>query len=186
MEGVVGMHVKLYGKNMAITDGLRDAVEKKLGKLEKFLDAPLDASATLKVERGQHIIEVTAQMGHLILRAEEASEDMYASIDLVVDKLEAQLRKYRTRLQRRQKGGGRVQATAATLVAPTVEETDTAEEQVVKVKRFPIKPVTVEEAIMQMNLVGHDFYVFRNAETGLTSVVYRRKGGDYGLLEPAD
>lgn len=177
------MQVKIFGKNVTVTDGLRDAMEKKLGKLEKFVDSPFEGSATLKVERGQHIVEVTAQVGHIVLRAEEAGSDMYGSIDLVVEKLEKQLHKYRARLQRRRAGSARVEVTPSAAVA---EETGAEPEQVVRVKRFAMKPTTVDEAIMQMNLVGHDFYVFRNGETGLTSVVYRRKDGDYGLLEPAE
>lgn len=178
------MKVKIYGKNMEVTEALRDAVERKLSKLEKFLDHPFEGTATLKVERGQHIMEITGQMGHLLLRAEESSSDMYGSIDLVVDKLERQLNKYRTRLQRRRNGVARGEAAAPAVVLDEPAEANFEAERVVRVKRFAVKPVTVDEAIMQMNLVGHDFYMFRNADTGDTNVVYRRKDGDYGLLEP--
>lgn len=168
------MQLAVRGKNVEVTNALRDYVERKVGKLEKFIDHPINAQVTMAVERGRHIVEVTAVLNGLLLRGEDASTDMYASIDLVTDKLERQVKKYRTRLARRRNGKEEVPSPEP------VEE----EGRVVKVKRFPIKPLALEEAVMQMNLLGHDFYVFANAETNQTNVVYRRKDGDYGLLEP--
>lgn len=177
------MQVAVRGKNIEITSALREYVEKKLGKIEKFVDQPMNAQVNLYVERGRHIVEVTANLNGLLLRGEEATGDMYASIDLVADKLEKQVQKYRARLRRRKEAGGAAQAVAA---AANVEEDLAAEldGQVVKTKRFPVKPLAVDEAILQMDLVSHDFFVFVNSETGKVNVVYRRRDGDYGLLEP--
>ncbi len=175
------MQVAVRGKNIEITKALREYVEKKLGKIEKFVDHPIKAQANLYVERGRHIIEVTAELNGWILRGEEATNDMYASIDLVADKLEKQVQRYRARLRRRT-GAGPAQAA----VASAGEEDLDAEldGKVVKTKRFPVKPVTVDEAILQMDLLSHDFFVFVNSDTGKVNVLYRRHDGDYGLLEP--
>ena len=174
------MQVAVRGKNIEITRSLREYVEKKLGKIEKFVDHPISAQVNLYVERGRHIIEVTADLNGLILRGEEATDNMYASIDLVADKLEKQVQKYRSRLRRRG-------APAGVEVAPPADEDVAADldGKVVKTKRFPVKPVTVDEAILQMDLLSHDFFVFVNSDTGKVNVVYRRHDGDYGLLEPA-
>lgn len=173
------MQVAVRGKNLEITSALREYIEKKLGKIEKYVDYPVTATANLYTERGRHVIEVTAMLNGIILRGEEATGDMYASIDLVADKLEKQVVKYRSRLRRRKDAGA---PAAPTAEAAAEEEAHGG--RVVKTKRFPVKPVTVDEAIMQMELVSHDFYVFVNSETGKVNVVYRRRDGDYGLLEP--
>jgi len=175
------MQVAVRGKNIEITKALREYVEKKLGKIEKFVDHPIKAQANLYVERGRHIIEVTAELNGWILRGEEATGDMYASIDLVADKLEKQVQRYRARLRRR------TGATAAEAAVASAEEQDLGAEldaKVVKTKRFPVKPVTVDEAILQMDLLSHDFFVFVNSDTGKVNVLYRRHDGDYGLLVP--
>lgn len=168
------MQVTLRGKNIEVTNALREYVERKLGKVEKFVDWPVNAQVNLYVERGRHIVEVTAALNGLILRGEEATNDMYASIDLVSDKLEKQVQKYKARLRKRGK---------ETEVAeePALPE---SEGRVVKTKRFPVKPLSLDEAIIQMNLVSHDFFVFTNADTERVNVLYRRKDGNYGLLEP--
>lgn len=170
------MQLAIRGKNIEITDALREYAEKKLRKLEKFIDLPMTAQANMYVERGRHVFEVTVNVNGLLLRGEEASESMYASIDLVADKLEKQVVKYKTRFRRqrlKEMGNG----------APEAEDTEPAG-KVVKVKRFPVKPLILDEAIVQMNLLSHDFFVFVNAETDRINVLYRRKDGDYGLLEP--
>lgn len=172
------MQVVVRGKNLEVTAALREYVEKKVSKLERFVDGPLSAQVQLYVERGRHIAEVTAGVNGLVLRGEEAQQDMYASIDLVVDKLEKQVQKYKTRLRRRGK------EQAASEVLPAAESGDLEDGTVVKRKSFNVKPLGVEEAIMQMNLVGHDFFVFQNAENERVCVVYKRKDGNYGLLEP--
>lgn len=170
------MQLAVRGKNIEVTNALREYVEKKVGKIEKFMDAPVNAQVNMYVERGRHIVEVTANLDGLLLRSEEATGDMYASIDLVSDKLEKQVKKYKARLSK-QRGKE---------IVPAVAEEAAAEDEgkVVKRKRFMVKPLTLDEAIMQMNLLSHDFFVFANAETDRINVLYRRKDGDYGLLEP--
>lgn len=175
------MQVAVRGKNIEITSALREYVEKKLGKIEKFVEHPMNAQVSLYVERGRHIAEVTAGLNGMLLRGEEATTDMYASIDLVADKLEKQVQKYRARLRRRKDNGV---AEAAASVADIEDASAELDGKVVKTKRFPVKPLTVDEAILQMDLVSHDFFVFVNSDTHKVNVVYRRRDGDYGLLEP--
>jgi putative sigma-54 modulation protein len=173
------MQLSIRGKNIEVTDALRDYAEKKLGKLEKFVDHPLQAQVNIYVERGRHIVEVTANLNGLLLRGEEATHDMYASIDLVSEKLEKQIMKYKARFKKRTKES-EAEAAPAAMDGGAVE----ADGKLVKTKRFAVKPLTVEEAIMQMNLLSHDFFVFANAETDRVNVLYRRKDGNYGLLDP--
>lgn len=179
------MQVAVFGRNVEVTPALREYVEKKLKRLDKYITAPLGAQVTLEVERGRHIVEVTVPVNGLLLRGEEATNDMYASIDLVLDKLEKQVVKYKTRFARR-KAAAAAAATTATPVAEPEPEVEAEQEidRVVKIKRFTLKPQTVEEAMLQMNLLGHDFYVFTNAESHAVNVVYRRHDGDYGLIVP--
>jgi putative sigma-54 modulation protein len=175
------MQVAVRGKNIEITSALREYVEKKLGKIEKFAEHPMSAQVNLYVERGRHIIEVTAGLNGMLLRGEEATGDMYASIDLVADKLEKQVQKYRARLRRRKDSGAALDTVAA---SPDQDAAAELDGKVVKTKRFTVKPLTVDEAILQMDLVSHDFFVFVNSDTQKVNVVYRRRDGDYGLLEP--
>jgi putative sigma-54 modulation protein len=168
------MQVAVRGKNIEITNALRDYVEKKVGKLEKFVDSPMNAQVNLYVERGRHIVEVTAALNGLLLRGQEATGDMYASIDLVSEKLEKQVLKYKTRFRKRGRENGLSE------VEPPVEQ----DGHLVKTKRFAVKPLSVDEAIVHMNLLSHDFFVFSNADTDRVNVLYRRKDGNYGLLEP--
>lgn len=178
------MRIVYRGKNMKLTDALKDYVEKRLSKLEKFIEHE-EVQVTLAVEKNNHIIEVTIPINGMILRGEEETGDMYSSIDLVVDKLEKQLEKYKAKLlARRGKNNqqNKVKELPADLIRKTMEEEETPE--IVRIKRFAIKPMPVDEAIMQMNLLGHSFFVFTNAETEEVNVLYRRKGGTYGLIEP--
>lgn len=168
------MQITVRGKNVEITGPLRDYVEKKVGKIEKYLEGPLSATVTLNVEKGRHIVEVTVPVNGMLLRGEEATDDMYASIDLVVEKLEKQIDKYKTRLTRK------LRPQIADEPAPKVFD----DPVIVKTKRFAIKPMAVDEAVMQMNLIGHDFFVFADADTNQVNVVYRRRDGNYGLIEP--
>lgn len=170
------MQLAVRGKNIEVTTALRQYAEKKLGKLEKYIDLPITAQANMYVERGRHIFEATVNVNGMLLRGEEASDSMYASIDLVADKLEKQVVKYKTRFLRQ-----RAKENEAAAAAEVEPESDG---KVVKVKRFPIKPLTLDEAIVQMNLLSHDFFVFANAENERINVLYRRKDGDYGLLDP--
>jgi putative sigma-54 modulation protein len=174
------LKIIVRGKNIDVTPALRDYVEKKVGKLAKLLDDVTEAVVTLSVEKERHIVEVTVPVGGRLLRGEMASGDMYASIDMVMDKLEKQAAKYKTRLARKIKNG-----SVLDVVPPQrrVAKED-QEPRLVRTKRFPVKPMPVEEAILQMNLLGHDFFVFRDADTDEVNVVYCRKDGNYGLIEP--
>ncbi|MEL1133614.1 ribosome-associated translation inhibitor RaiA [Desulfitobacterium sp. THU1] len=173
------MNISVRGKQMEVTDALKDYVLKRVGKLEKYSDQFMDVKVTLLVEEGRHRVEVTAPLQGMILRGEEESTDMYTSIDLVVEKLERQIDKYRTRINKRMR--------TKVLKDHEVQQPSNLEddsEEVVRHKKFGTKPMSVEEAIMQMNLVGHNFYAFTNMDTQDINVIYRRKSGDYGLLEP--
>lgn len=172
------MNINVRGKHIDVTPALREHVEKRLGRVTRFFEHLREVNVVLKVEKERHIIEVTIPINGITLRGEEASTDMYASIDMVVDKLEKQLSKHKEKLK-----AYRVTAFKDELIpAYTGGET---EDRLVKTKQFRVKPMEVEEAILQMNLLGHDFYVFSNADTEQVNVLYRRKDGDYGLLEPA-
>ncbi len=171
------MMVQVRGKNMEVTAALKEYVEKRLGKLDKYLDNLGEAQVTLAVERETHRIEVTIPINGMILRGEESTGDMYASIDQVVEKLEKQIEKYKGRLLRR---SGRQVSEDRNAAA----DTDNNEPEVVRTKKFAFKPMAVEEAVLQMNLLGHNFFVFSNAETEQVNVVYKRKKGNYGLIEP--
>lgn len=170
----------ISGKNFEVSEALKERVTKKLGKLDKFFSPQTEAHVTMSVQKNRHILEVTIPTDGITLRAEVASEDMYSSIDKAGNILEGQIRKNKTRLEKRLHAG---------TFKPEFFSTDNAIEEemdfrVVRTKRFAIKPMPVEEAILQMNLLGHEFYMFSNAETNEVNVVYRRKAGDYGLIEP--
>ncbi|HHX51494.1 MAG TPA: ribosome-associated translation inhibitor RaiA [Clostridia bacterium] len=172
------MRITVKGKNIQVTNALRQQAEKKLGKLDKYLGKDTAAVVTFSVERDRHVVEVTIHLNGYILRGEEATDDMYASIDLVIEKLEKQIDKYKTKLAKKLRNQSLRDLVAEGV--PAAEE----EPRVLRTKRFAIKPMDVEEAIMQMNMLGHSFFVFSNAETEEVNVVYRRKDGNYGLIEP--
>lgn len=172
------MKVLVRGRNINVTNALKEYVEKRVGKLTRFLDNIEEATVIMVVEGESHKVEVTVPFNGMILRGEESTGDMYGSIDLVVDKLEKQIEKYKGKINRR-----RVQNE----VKMPAENRYVAEDEgpsVVKTKRFAIKPMPVEEAVLQMNLLGHSFFVFSNAETEQVNVVYKRKDGNFGLIEP--
>ncbi|MWV46631.1 ribosome-associated translation inhibitor RaiA [Paenibacillus sp. HJL G12] len=187
------MNFSIRGQQIDVTDALKDYVDKKLSRLEKYFDAPptSEGYVTLSVVRGLHTVEVTIPLPGVMLRAEDRSDDMYASIDAVVDKLERQIRKHKTKLNRkfRQEGSLKTLFTdeaAAGLVAEQQTEEDHDDLEVVRTKRFTFKPMDVEEAILQMNMVGHNFFVFSNIDTQEVSVVYKRNDGKYGLIEQTE
>ncbi len=180
-KGAMIMKFKITGKNFDVTDALKERVNKKLGKLEKFFNPQTEAQVTMSIQRNRHILEVTIPFGGVTLRAEVAGDDMYACIDKAEDILERQIRKYKTKLAKRLHSGAFEQLDA--FRADTFVEEET-EFKVVKTKKFAVKPMPVEEAILQMNLLGHEFYMFSNAETNQVNVVYKRKDGNYGLIEP--
>lgn len=176
------MNLKITGKNFDVTDALKERVNKKLGKLDKFFRPGTEAQVTMSVQRNRHILEVTIITGGITLRAEVAGDDMYACIDKAQDILERQIRKNKTRLAKRLHEGILEQPDA---FRPGTEDVKEEKEfRVVRTKRFAVKPMPVDEAILQMNLLGHEFFMFTNAETNQVNVVYRRKDGNYGLIEP--
>ncbi|KOA18340.1 putative sigma-54 modulation protein [Clostridium homopropionicum DSM 5847] len=174
------MNITVNGKNIIITEGLRDAVERKLTKLEKYFSPSVEANTTLSVQKNRQIVEVTIPFNGVILRAEEDNDDMYAAIDLVLEKLEKQIRKQKTKLERRKYGD----SLRYQLIPEYNLNSDEEEFKIVKTKRFPVKPMNEEEAILQMELLGHNFFVYTNADTNEINVVYKRKDGKYGLIEP--
>jgi putative sigma-54 modulation protein len=180
------MIYNIRGQRIQVTEALRDYVEKKLSRLEKYFEEPItsEINVTLSVTKNQHTVEVTIPLTGVLLRAEEKSEDMYASIDVVVDKLERQIRKHKTKVNRKFRQGSGVKALfreEGSAVGVLEEEEDMLE--LVRTKRFTLKPMDVEEAILQMNLLGHTFFVFSNVDNKEVNVVYKRGDGKYGLIE---
>ncbi|OEF99489.1 ribosomal subunit interface protein [Vulcanibacillus modesticaldus] len=179
------MNFNIRGENIEVTNALREYVEKKVGRIEKYFDTPptSDVKVTMKVVKDVHSVEVTILLPGVVLRGEESNEDMYAAIDLVVEKIERQIRKHKTKINRK----FRQEGSLKTLFKEEPNNKNEDEEddiKVVKTKRFNIKPMDVEEAILQMDMLGHSFFVFSNSETEEMNVVYKRKDGRYGLIEP--
>jgi len=175
------MKITVSGKNIDVTDALRDSVIRKISKLDKYFNPEVEAQVTLSVQRNRHIIEVTIPFDGVILRGEESTDDMYASIDMVLDKLEKQIIKHKTRLERKL----RVNSFKVADTSPREieDEDELYNPLIVRTKKFAIKPMPVDEAVLQMDLLGHNFFVFLNAETEEVNVVYKRKDGRYGLIE---
>ncbi len=177
------MLLTFTGTNMEVTDALKEMTEKKFGKLDKYFEEDIKADVTFSVERERQILEVTINLPGTILRAEEATDDMYNTIDKVVEILERQIRKHKTKLQKRYQHGRTIRFE--NIVPLTKEEEEKDEKpKVVRTKRFDMKPMNVEEAILQMELLRHNFFLFLNAETDDLNVLYKRKDGNYGLIEP--
>ncbi len=176
------MKISITGKNLEVSEYMREVAEKKLNKLSRYFPQDTEAQVTLSVERNRHIVEVTIPYEGRILRAEEVSGDMYASLDSVGSKLEKQVERYRTRFARAQRNG----KMPVEEVAPVPMEEDEEEgPRIVRNKKFEIRPMSEEEAMLQMEMLGHNFFVFENAATGQINVLYLRKDGNYGLIEPA-
>lgn len=173
------MHYSIYGKNMEITDSLRQAVSGKFSKLDKFFTDETEAQITLSTQKDMQKVEAMIPMKGNILRAEQACSDMYVSIDMVVDVLERMVRKYKTKISHNGKGLG---AFSEAFMDEDVEVPESI--HITRSKRFAMKPMDAEEACIQMELLGHDFFVFRNAYTFEVNVVYKRKDNTYGLIEP--
>lgn len=177
------MNVSVFYKNGRSTDAMTKMVDEKLSKLDRFFRQSVDAKVTMSVEGRDHKIEVLIPFNGLMLRGEEKTDDMYKSIDKVVEKLERQLRKYKTRIERRHtKESVRFPEFNAEEFRKMDEEPMDFEPKIVKSKKFSIKPMTEDEAVLQMELLGHTFFVFKNLD-GETSVVYKRKDGNYGIIE---
>lgn len=177
------MKYNLRGHNIEVTESLKEYVEKKLSRIEKYFDNPpaTELQVTLRVRKADHTIEVTMPLNGMMLRAEETNDDMYASIDLVVEKLERQIRKFKTKVNRKYENQGVRSLFKELASTPDEKEEDFT---VVKTKSFNVKPMVVEEAILQMNLIGHNFFVFLNAEEDAVNVVYKRNDGQYALIKP--
>ncbi len=171
----------ISGRNIDITDGLRSAVEDKLGKLEKFFTDDTEIHVTLSVEKERQKIEVTIPVKGNIIRSEQVSNDMYVSIDLVEEIIERQLRKYRKKIIDKKQNAGTFQQA---FMEKDFEDENTNEIKIIRTKKFGFKPMYPEDACVQMELLGHNFFVFLNAETEEVNVVYKRKGNTYGLIEP--
>ena len=173
----------IRGENLEVTEAIRDYVVSKLEKIEKYFqaDQELDARVNLKVYREKTAkVEVTIPLGSITLRAEDVSQDMYGSIDLVTDKIERQIRKNKTKIERK----NRNKISKSQLFTDAlVEDTDTSQPKVVRSKQIDLKPMDLEEAILQMDLLGHDFFIYVDVEDESTNVIYRREDGDIGLLE---
>ena len=183
------MRYTITGRNIEVTPGLRDAVQEKLGKLECYFTPDTEIYATLSVQKDVQKIEVTIPVKGSIIRAEESSNDMYVSIDLVEEIIERQLRKYKNKLVARNQGHPTSYAPSGNSFRKEFfdseeETTEDDEVRIVRTKKFGIKPMFPEDACVQMELLGHNFYVFSNAETDEVNVVYKRKNGTYGLIEP--
>ncbi|MBQ1880775.1 MAG: ribosome-associated translation inhibitor RaiA [Lachnospiraceae bacterium] len=173
------MKYVIIGKNIDVTAGLRASVEEKIGKLEKYFTPDTEVHVTLSVEKERHKIEVTIPVKGSIIRSEQVSNDMYVSIDLVEEIIERQLKKYKNKIIDKEQAA---ESFRKEYVEREYQDED--EIQIVRTKQFDMKPMYPEDACVQMELLGHNFYVFRNAETDAVNVVYKRKGNTYGLIEP--
>ena len=170
----------ITGRNIEVTEGLKAAIYEKLGKLERYFTPDTESHVTLSVQKDSQKIEVTIPVKGNLIRSEQASSDMYVSIDLVEEVIERQLRRYKTRLIAQTQN---VESFSASFLE-SEDEPENEGIKIVKTKKFAIKPMDAEEACLQMELLGHSFYVFFNSETEETNVVYKRKDGTYGLIEP--
>ena len=175
------MNITINGRHLTVRQDLRDLIEKKLAKFDRFFPGGADASVTCRTEKNNKLIEITINVGKTLFRAEEASDTFQTALDGCLNSIERQIRKNKTRLEKRMK-------TDLTIPAPVLEDDEVEEEVLFDIRRktFPIRPMTLEEAILQMNLLGHSFYMFLDADTSKMSVVYKRHGDTYGLITPED
>lgn len=174
------MNISIRGDKLEITEAMKTYAKEKLQKLEKYLENPekIDANIFVKVRKNTHKVEVTIPLKNFILRAEEEQNDFYAAIDVVIDKLERQIRKNKTRI------GSKKIREAKEFVEEYIEEIEEEEVQsIAKRKTISVKPMDEEEAILQMELLGHQFYLFKSIHTDQPTLVYKRKDGDYGIIE---
>ena len=175
---VIGMKISIYGKQMTVRESLKALVEKKLAKFDKFFGEDADAFVTCKSRKGTKIIEITINYGGTIFRSEDEGETFMSALDRAVEGLERQIRKNKTKIEKDLRRG------AFIIGEEDDDEYDEEGEFEIRVKTFPFKPMSPDEAILQMNLIGHSFYAFTDSETGDTCVVYKRKEGSYGLIVP--
>lgn len=175
------MNITINGRHLTVRQDLRDLIEKKLAKFDRFFPGGADASVTCRTEKNDKLIEITINVGKTIFRAEKASDTFQSALDGCLSSIERQIRKNKTRLEKRMKSD-------LAVPAPVLEDDEVEEEVLFDIRRktFPIRPMTLEEAILQMNLIGHSFYMFLDADTSKMSVVYKRHGDTYGLITPED
>lgn len=178
-KGVGSMNYIISGKNIEVTEGLKSAVYEKLGKLDKYFTNETEVQVTFSVEKERQKIEVTIPVKGNVIRAEQVSDDMYVSIDLVEEVIERQVNRYKKKLVDQKQNVAFFQKDFM-----DDDDMDDEEIKIIRSKRFAVKPMDAEEACIQMELLGHNFFVFRNAETDEVNVVYKRKGHTYGLIEP--
>ena len=174
------MRFVIVGRNLEVTPGLRSTIEEKIGKLGRYFNPDTEVNVALSVQKERQNIEVTIPIKGTIIRAEESSSDMYVSIDLVEEVIERQIRRYRKKLIDKKQSA----QSFSQLFIDEAEEDENEEISIVKTKRFGMKPMFPEDACVEMELLGHNFYMFQNAETDQVNVVYKRKGNTYGLIEP--
>ena len=171
------MEVKIRGNKIEITNSMKEYVKEKLSKLDKYSLNEMTANVLVKIRNYTQKVEVTIPLKTLILRAEEESEDFYSAVDLVVNKLERQIRKNKTKLKKKEKNGIKEFNMESILDIPNEEE------QEIKRKKIEIKPMNLEEAILQMELLGHNFYMYKDSDLNSITLVYKRKSGGYGVIE---
>ena len=180
------MNMIISGKQMDLTDGIKHAIEEKLGRLDFYLHPETDVKVTVSAKKARQKVEVTIfPINGPIIRAEDIEENLYAAIDIVYDKLNIQLRKYKKRLQDRHKSNESIRFDAIEDIQDNdySSDEDNLDTTIKRTKKFGVKPMSPEEAALQMDLLEHDFYMFKNSESNDISIVYRRKNGGYGLIE---
>lgn len=177
------MKLTIVGKNIELTEGIKLSIEEKLGKIDKYFNNDMDVRATIRAKKSRQTIEVTIiPVSGNIIRAEDSEENLYAAIDVVVDKLSKQLRKYKTKLINKSQDNASIRFEN---IESLIENENESEINIVRRKKFGIKPMNEEEAILQMELLGHNFFVFTDSETNEMNVAYKRKSGGYGIIEQA-
>ena len=179
------MKITITGRKVNLRDSFKDLVNKKLSKFEKFFGDEAEANVTVTLEKNRQKVEITVRSKGYIYRAEQTSEEMNDALDIAIDHLSRQIRKNKTRLDKRLKAD-KPQAVFEPLEADQPEIEEESEFQIIRSKKFPVSAMDIDEAILQMNMLGHEFFMFRNSFSGAINVVYRRKDGNYGLIEPEE
>lgn len=177
------MRYTIYGKNMHVSDDLKDMLKKKFSKFDRYFQPETEVFVTFSQEKKSQGVEITIPLGQSVLRAEQQSPEILTAIENAIDVIEGQLRKHKTKIQRHYSEDVK-KINYEEFDEIDDEEIDDDEPNIVRWKKFPIKPMSIEEAILQMDMLGHSFFVFLNAETDETNVVYKRKDGNYGIIEP--
>lgn len=179
------MKISIRGDKVKVTDSIKNYIEEKLEKIDKYFDDPsnVEAKVVIKIERDRQKVEITIPLKNFILRAEESQKDVYAAVDMLVDKIERQIRKNKTRLQSQMRKTKDVRDFSVEIIDEIEEEEEEEQFKIVKRKEVEAKPMSEEEAILQMELIGHDFYLFKNQDTMKPTLVYKRKDNQYGIIE---